>query len=437
MYDRANIELSNKALKMVTDLFPLCRSIAGAQNRQTLEYIKEQVGIEIKSIPSSTNVFDWIVPQEWHIQDAYIKNENGEEVVSFSDNNLHVVNYSQPVKKLMSLAELKKHIFTLEDQPNAIPYVTSYYKKSWGFCMAYNQLKTLPDGKYEVCVDSSFHNGEMVFGEKLISGKKNDEIIFVSYICHPSLAIDNLSSVATLAYFSDIILREPRKYSYRLLLLPETIGSIAWLASKSNSDLQNIRAGLVFSCLGGNAEFSYKCSPKQNAIIDSAVIKILGGEANIIQFDPSTGSDERQFCSPGFDLPIGMISRNYPGTFPEYHTSMDNLNLIKNKDFERNFDLLETLIAELERGKTVLNRVRPQCEPMLGKRGMYHLNSKKKPLGFAREKDLRTAIMWVLHSSNGKNSLEDIVQMSGLAIELVKNAVDLCIENELIFEDQV
>lgn len=434
MSDRSNRELSEKAVKMVTDLFPFCRSIAGVQNRQSLEYIKDRVEIEINGIPSSTTVFDWTVPDEWHINDAFIADEFGKRIVSFSDSNLHVVNYSQPVKRVMSLVDLKKHIFTLEDQPDAIPYVTSYYKKSWGFCMSNNQLKTLPDGDYNVCIDSSFRKGEMVFGEKLIPGHQRDEIIFASYICHPSMVIDNLSSVATLAYLSDIISREPRKYSYRLLFLPETIGSIAWLSGRNSSDLQKIRAGLVFSCLGGDAEYTYKCSPHQNSIIDSAVFKALDAKDAIIKFDPSTGSDERQFCSPGFDLPIGMLSKKYPGTFPEYHTSLDNLSLLKNISFEQNFDLLEKLLAVLENGKTVFSRVKPHCEPMLGKRGMYHLESKKKPLGFVRNKDLRTAIMWVLHSSNGKNSLEDIVRLSGLEIKLVKNAVDLCIENELILE---
>jgi len=316
--------------KLIERLYPICRSITGPGVRKTLDIIKELIPVNLYEIPSGKEVFDWMVPPEWNIKDAYIKNSKGEKIIDFEKLNLHVLGYSTPVNRKISLRELKEHIFTLPDYPDAVPYMTSYYKENWGFCMSHNQYKMLEEDIYEVFIDSTLTEGSLTYGEVYLKGKTEDEVLISTYICHPSLCNDNLSGIALTTYLARLLKDENLYYSYRFLFIPETIGSICWLAL--NEDRVNkIKHGLVITCVGDSGKSTYKKSRSGNAIIDMAVEKVLkdsGQDYSIMEFFP-LGSDERQFSSPAFNLPVGVFMRTPYGEFKEYHTSKDNLDFIK------------------------------------------------------------------------------------------------------------
>ncbi len=427
MTDLIKNKVGQQIYNLIEKFYPICRSITGNGVRQTLNIIKEYIPIEIKEVSSGTKVFDWTVPKEWNIKDAYIKNSKGEKIVDFKKSNLHILSYSVPIHKKMPLAELKKHIFTLPEHPDWVPYLTSYYKENWGFCMSHKQSQELKDDIYEVFIDSTLGNGFLAYGELFIKGRKEDEVLFSTYICHPSICNDNLSGVGLLTFLAKFLLNGDLNYSYRFLFIPETIGAITWLVLNEGR-VSKIKHGLVATCLGDAGESTYKKSRDGNAIIDKAVEKVLvdsGKPYKILDFFP-TGSDERQFCSPGFNLPIGSLMRTPYGFFPEYHTSADNLDFISIEHLADSFKKYRETIFILENNNTYLN-LNPKCEPQLGKRGLY------RSLGSQKEEGLdESAMLWVLNFSDGKNSLLDIAVRSGMSFGQIKKAADALFSKNLL-----
>jgi aminopeptidase-like protein len=419
----------NDMHRLITELYPICRSITGNGVRETLSVLRRHIPLEIVEVPTGTKVFDWTVPQEWNIRDAYVKNANGEKIIDFKKSNLHVLNYSSPVNKRVSLAELKEHLYTISEHPDWIPYRTSYYRENWGFCMSHNQLLSLRDEEYEVCVDSTLTDGSLTYGELYIPGKRSEEILLSSHVCHPSLCNDNLSGVALSTFVSKHLSGLSLKYSYRFLFIPGTIGSITWL-SLNEANVSKIKHGLVLACLGDNGKFTYKKSRRGTAEIDRSVIhvlKSLGGAYDIQEFIPF-GYDERQYCSPGFNLPVGCFMRTPHGRYAEYHTSADNLDFVRPEPLGGSFSSIMSVLYLLENNITYLNQ-NPKCEPQLGKRGLYQMIGGQQD---SRTKEL--AMLWVLNLSDGANSLLDIAERASLSFDIVKDAADILFGHGLLKE---
>ena len=413
--------------KIAAELFPICRSITGPGVRETLELLRQRVDLEVSEVPSGTAVFDWIVPREWTIRDAYVKNERGERVIDFRRNSLHVVSYSTPVHARMPLAALRQHIFTLPEQPGLIPYRTSYYAESWGFCMAHDRLLELPDGDYEVCIDATLEDGSLSYGDYLHHGRTEDEILLTTHVCHPSLANDNCSGIALLSLLAERMKGVETRYSYRFLFAPGTIGAIAWLA-RNEHRLERIRHGLVLSGVGDAGAPTYKKSRKGDAAIDRAIAHVLrhgSPSAAVIDFFPY-GYDERQFCSPGFDLPVGSFQRSQFGTYPEYHTSADDLAFIKPEQLAHSYRLVVAALDVLEADATPVN-LQPKCEPQLGRRGLY------TAIGGDRDAPARNmAMLWVLNQADGRHSLLDIAERAGLPFGVIADTAAMLRDHGLI-----
>src|SRR3989344_3046118 len=321
MKNTGNNEMLEREMgALLKRLFPICRSITGQGVRETLAILRELIPLQVREVPTGTKVFDWTVPKEWNILDAYIKDPSGRKIVDFKQNNLHIVGYSAPVRAKMPLAELKKRLYSLPDQPTRIPYRTSYYNPDWGFCISHEQLVSLKDGTYEVVIDSTHAAGSLTYGELLIRGRSADEVLISTYVCHPSMANDNVSGVILTTLLARSLMKEKGlRYSYRFLFIPETIGAITWL-SKNRARAKRIKHGLVATCLGDAGAFTYKKSRDGNAVIDAATMHVLACSDyphRVVDFFPS-GSDERQFSSPGFNLPVGSLMRSMYYTFDEY-----------------------------------------------------------------------------------------------------------------------
>ena len=418
--------LGKQLFDCITDLFPICRSITGDGVRETLARLARVVPLTTHEVPSGTPVFDWTVPDEWNIRDAYVKNARGERVIDFRRSNLHVVNYSVPFRGRMSLEELRPHLFTLPEQPDRVPYRTSYYQRNWGFCLSQNQLDALAEGEYEVCIDSSLQPGCLTYGELTIPGGSTEEVLVSAHICHPSLANDNLSGAVIAAHAARRLQSLSLRLSYRFLFIPATIGSIAWL-SANEARVPGIRYGLVLACLGDPGPLTYKRSRRSDAKIDQAAIHVLQqlGEHEVLEFSPY-GYDERQFCSPGFDLPVGRLSRTPHGRFPEYHTSADNLEFIQPAQLAKSLSACLEIFEVIEKDRICLNR-KPNCEPQLSKYGLYD------PIGgVAESPEFRMAILWVLNLSDGRHSLLDIAERSGLRFRQIALAADALSEHGLL-----
>ncbi|AWI60740.1 DUF4910 domain-containing protein [Sinorhizobium fredii] len=414
--------------ELATRLFPICRSITGDGVRQTLDVLSDQVALERHEVPSGTRVFDWTVPQEWNIRSASITGPDGQTVVDFADCNLHVVNYSVPFKGILPLDELRPHIHTLPGQPDAVPYRTSYYAPTWGFCMSCDRVSELPDGLYRVEIDSDLKDGSLSYGEYLHRGQTEREFLLSAHICHPSLANDNCSGLALLAILARHLAARETRYSYRFLFAPGTIGAITWLA-RNEDRTHLIDHGLVLSCVGDAGSPSYKRSRRGDAFIDRAMAHVLGHEAGakLLDFSPY-GYDERQYCSPGFNLPVGMFQRSVYGTFPEYHTSADNLDFISPKHLADSFRILTDVINIVEGDWTPLNLF-PKCEPQLGRRGLYDA------LGGQRAQEATSmSLLWVLNLADGKHSLLSIAQRSGLPFREVAAAAAILSDHGLLGE---
>ncbi len=420
-------KIGQEIYQLAEQLYPICRSITGEGVRKTLSLLQAHIPLTIYEVPTGAKVFDWTVPKEWNIKEAWIKNPQGETIIDFKNHNLHILNYSKPIHQKITLTELKKHLFTLPEQADLIPYRTSYYQENWGFCMAHTQYETLEEGEYEVCIDSSLESGHLTYGELLIKGKSEEEILFSTHICHPSLANDNLSAISIQTNLAKAIQALDNQYSYRFIFIPGTIGAITWLA-QNEVIIPKIKYGLVTSLLGDDGAFTYKKSRRGNTEIDAIVphiLETLGYPCQVVDFIPY-GYDERQFCAPAFDLAVGNLGRTPYGQFPEYHTSADNLDFIKVENLEQSFFVLKTIVEQFEAGEYYINQA-PQCEPQLGKRGLYQAIG-----GDSDSKKMQLAMLWILNLADGNHSLWRIAKQSGYDLNLIQKMAIILEEKGLL-----
>ncbi len=432
MFDIKTDNAGQDIYKLIEKLFPICRSITGNGVRETLAQVKQHIAVDIKEVPSGTKVFDWTVPREWNVDDAYIKDSAGNRIVDFRDNNLHLVSYSVPVNKKMNLEELKEHLHTDPDHPEWIPYRTSYYNETWGFCLSQNQFQQLSDDEYEVRVDSRLENGSLTYGEYFLPGTTDEEILFFTHLCHPSLCNDNLSGVALTTFLAKLVESQETRYSYRFVFAPATIGSITWL-SQNEKKLGKIKHGLVVAVVGDSGPMTYKRTRAGNAEIDRAVIQVLrdsGDEHEILEFSPY-GYDERQFCSPGVNLSVGRLTRTPNGCYPEYHTSADNLDLVKAEALRDSLEKYLKVLEVLESNRTYIN-MSPKGEPQLGKRGLYRTTGGHQDIATRN-----LAMLWILNQSDGNHSLLDISEKSGLPYRTLIHAIKDLSECGLIEENSL
>jgi len=398
---------------LIAELYPICRSITGNGFRATLTSLSRHIPLQMHEVPSGTLAFDWTVPDEWNIRDAYVKNARGEKVVDFGKSNLHVMNYSIPVNKTVSLGELKEHLFTLPGHPDWIPYKTAYYKRDWGFCLSHNQMLALGEGEYQVVIDSTLEPGSLSYGELYLPGEEEGEILLSCHACHPSLANDNLSGVSLATLLARELGATSHRYSYRFIFIPGTIGAITWL-SLNEDLLPRIRHGLVLSGLGDGGALSYKKSRDGAAEIDRAACHVLqhSGQPHTVEDFIPYGYDERQYCSPGIDLAVGRLSRTPFGSYPQYHTSADNLDFVRPEALGDSFSKVLAILQLLEQNETYQS-LNPKCEPQLGKRGLYD------SIGAGE-----LAMLWVLNQSDGRHALLDIAERSGIGFASIAKAAD-------------
>jgi aminopeptidase-like protein len=414
---------------LITELFPINRSLTGAGVRETLEIVARHVDLTIKEVATGTAVLDWHVPMEWNIRSGTISTLSGRRLVDFSENNLHVVGYSKPVQGVLSRAELAKHVHTLPDQPDLIPYRTGYFADDWGFCLPHNLWQTMTDESYRVEIDSDISPGSLTFGELFLPGETTQEVLITCHICHPSLANDNLSGIAVMTALAMRQAKRRRRLGYRFLFLPATIGAITWL-DRNQATLDRIQHGLVLTCLGDASGFHYKES-RSGAIVDRAVAHVLqhsGHSYELLPFNPY-GYDERQFCSPGFDLPVGCLMRGVHGTFPEYHTSADNLDFVKPAALDQSYAVIETVLDLLDRNRTYV-RIDGRGEPQLGRRGLYRAIAGQREAGGANQMDL----LWFLNLADGKHSLLDMAIRADVPFARLEAAAGLALEAMLVRE---
>jgi aminopeptidase-like protein len=424
--ERNQADTGQKLHDFAAELYPICRSITGDGIRRTLGLIQNRIPLQTFEVPTGTPVFDWTVPKEWNIRDAYIKDAVGKRVVDFLDCNLHVLNYSTPVHATMPLIELQPHLFTLPENPDWIPYRTSYYQQNWGFCLSHNRLLALQDGEYEVCIDSTLEDGYLTYGECYLPGRSTDEVLISCHACHPSLANDNLSGLTVATFLAQFLSGRDHHYSYRFLFIPGTIGAITWLA-QNRGTAGRIRHGLVLTCIGDKGGFHYKKSRRGNAEIDRAVAHVLlhsSDSHEILEFSPY-GYDERQYCSPGFNLPVGCLMRSVWGNFPEYHTSADNLDFIRSASLAESLRVCAAVMDVLENNRRYCNQS-PYCEPQLGKRDLY------RSTGGEAVGDEISARLWVLNLSDGEHSALDIAERSGLPFWAITDAAELLCQSGLL-----
>jgi len=440
-------------MDLAAELYPIPRSLTGDGVRETLERIARRIPLETHELPTGTPVLDWTVPQEWSPREAWIRDPSGRRIVDFADHSLHLVGYSVPVQRQLSLNDLRPRLHSLPEQPDLIPYRTSYYEETWGFCLPHRLLESLPDGEYEVFIDASLEDGSMTWGECLLPGSTTEEVVISSHVCHPQLANDNLSGIAVAVHLAEALAAVPeRRYSYRFLFAPGGIGAIAWLA-RNRDRLDTFRHGLIAANLGDAGGFHYKRSRRGDAEIDRAVVAGLAelGEELVTEDFFPFGYDERQYCSPGFDLPVGVLTRTPWGRYPEYHTSADDLSFVHAGSLAGSLAAYLATAAVLEGGqagavhggpdarsspagsrRTAGDRryrnLEPFGEPQLGRRGLYG------GLGGAGRKDREIAMLWVLNQSDGENSLLDIAERSEMPVDVVAEAADALREAGLLAE---
>ena len=415
---------------LATDLFPICRSVTGPGVRETLARLQRIIPVEIHEVPTGTHVFDWRVPREWDIRDAFVKDEQGRRIIDFRQSNLHVVNGSIPIRRTMSWHELKPHLHTLPEHPSWIPYRTCFHTEDWGFCSSHEQFRQLEefgDRSYEVCIDATLQDGSLTLGELYLPGTNADEILVSTHVCHPSLANDNLSGIAVATYFARILQERQRKFSYRFLFIPATIGAITWL-SLNEQHLPRIKHGWVLSGVGDSGPLTYKKSRRGTSTVDQTfeyVLRQSNSPYTIQEFEPF-GYDQRQYCSPGIDLPIGGLMRTPNGCYAEYHTSADNLDFLRPESLADSLAICLEVSAVLE-GNEVYRSLNPKCEPCLGPRGLYHAFGSRADCGA-----LQKAILWVLNLSDGSHSLLAIAQRANISFDLIREAADLLLQHQLL-----
>ncbi|HZU85689.1 MAG TPA: DUF4910 domain-containing protein [Polyangiaceae bacterium] len=414
---------------LVEELYPICRSITGDGVRDTLRILSRYAPITIREVPSGTQALDWTVPREWNIRDAWIKDRSGARVVDFRASNLHVVSYSVPVCARMSLDELRPHLHSLPDRPDLVPYKTSYYADTWGFCLSHRQLEALPAGEYDVCIDSTLEPGSLTYGELVLPGASEDEILLSTHVCHPSLCDDNLTGLAVSVHLARTLSRLPRRrHTLRFVYAPGTIGAIVWL-SQHDAEARRIRHGLTLTCLGDAHRFTYKRTVGGRAEIDRVAAHVLrtsGHPHEVIDFFPY-GYDERQYNSPGFRIPVGSLMRGRHGRFPEYHTSGDNLQFVSADRMLESLGVCRAIVDVLE-GNRAYRNLSPKGEPQLGRRGLY------RAMGGSNIAELELALLWVLNLSDGEHSLLDVAERADMGFPVVRAAADLLLAHGLLEE---
>jgi aminopeptidase-like protein len=402
--------------RFTTQLYPICRSITGQGVRQTLGLIHERVPLVVHEVPSGSAVYDWEVPLEWNIEDAAVLSADGARVVDFRKHNLHVVSYSEPASATLSLAELAPRLHSLPDHPAWIPYRTSYYQRSWGFCLSHESRQAMRSGSYRVEIKSALAPGSLTYGEFTVPGSSREEVLFFTHVCHPSLANDNTSGMAVATALAQWVAGESRRYTYRFVFAPGTIGSLCWL-KRNERRLGRVRSGLVLGLLGDSAPLTYKMSRDENTATDAIgryVVSQIDKQARVIPFSPY-GYDERQLCSPGFNLPVGRLTRSVNGGYPEYHSSADDLDLIRPECLEQSLAACRLFVTVLEQDARYVNRS-PKGEPRLGKRGLYGA------VGGTSPAEREQAMLWLLNQSDGSRSLLDVTQRSGLGFDIIREA---------------
>jgi aminopeptidase-like protein len=422
------LEIYNFAHK----LWPLNRSLTGDGVRETLHQISKHLPrMKFKSIKSGTKVFDWIVPKEWSVNEAYIIAPNGNKICDFSINNLHLVGYSEPFDGEMSLSELKKYLYTIPEQPDAIPYITSYYKKRWGFCISQKEFDALEEGKYKVVVDTKLFDGVLNYGELIIKGKNQKEIFLSTYICHPSMANNELSGPSVLTFLSKWLEQNDElNYSYRIIFIPETIGSIVYLSLNHREMKKKIIAGFNISCVGDNRAYSYLPSRNGSTLSDKVALHVLKWiDPNFIKYTWfDRGSDERQYCSPGIDLPVASILRTKYGEYPEYHTSLDDLeNVVTKEGLEGGYQAIKKALEAIEKNKKY--KVNVLCEPQMSKRGLYPDLSNNKV-----EEDV-SLMMNFISFCDGSTTLLEISEKLNVPIWTLYKLVEKLKKHKLIQEN--
>lgn len=420
-------DLGKEMYQLIQELYPICRSITGDGFRQTLKIIQGHIPICVTEVPTGTQVFDWTVPKEWNIRDGYVRRQNSTKVVDFHQSNLHVVSYSVPVRATLSLKQLKQHLHSLPDHPDWIPYRTAYYKENWGFCLSEKTLAALDEGNYEVVIESTLADGHLTLGECFLPGECEDEILISCHACHPSLCNDNLSGIAVATFLAKWLQTQRLKYSCRFLFIPATIGAIAWLAINKER-VSKIKHGVVLTGVGDAGFLRYKRSRGGSADVDRAfmhVLKQFKQPHTVVDFSPY-GYDERQYNSPGFDLPVGCLMRTPHGQYPEYHTSADNLDFVKQDSLMETLRVCKEVMDVLQGNSTYLNR-QPFGEVQLGRRGLYRTIG-----GQAGEHDSEMALLWVLNQSDGTHSLLAIAERSGHPFKMVREAADVLLQHGLL-----
>jgi aminopeptidase-like protein len=415
--------------KLAQELFPICRSITGPGVRETLKLLGKYLpGLITQEVPSGTRAFDWVVPDEWSISDGYILDVSGQRIVDFKRNNLHVIGYSDPVDVWLELPDLDKHLYSLPDQPEAIPYVTSYYSRRWGFCLSHELRESLKPGRYRAVIKSVLKPGVLNYAELVLPGKSDREVFLSTYVCHPSMANNELSGPVVTTALARWLMAEQRRYTYRIVFIPETIGSIVYLSKNLEHLKDRVIAGFNITCVGDDRCFSYLPSRSGNTLSDRAALHVLK------YLDPlfkryswlQRGSDERQYCAPGVDLPVAAIMRSKYGEYPEYHTSLDNLNFVSPTGLQGSFDALRRTIQVIE------NDVRPKvtvlCEPQLGKRGLYPTLSTKDSGNQVR------SMMNLISYCDGERTLLEIAELLGESHETPTETLRRLTANGLIEE---
>lgn len=420
-------DVGERMHSLCAELFPICRSITGDGVRATLDLIGRHVPIVRTEVPSGNEVLDWIVPKEWNVRAAHITGPDGRRYADFANSNLHLVSYSHPVRATLSREELAVHLHSLPDRPTLIPYRTNYYGRGWGFCLAHDDLVRMPEGEYEVMIDTSLDDGSLTYAECVIPGTTSDEVLLSTHVCHPSLCNDNLSGIALLCELAQHLLARQLRYTYRLLFIPGTIGSIAWLARNADA-VARIRHGMVIAGVGDPGGFTWKRSRRGDTDVDRTVAHVLATgdvEHQVVDFTPY-GYDERQFCSPGFDLPVGRFGRTPHDRYPEYHTSADDLSFVRPDRLGESYTVVKAVVDALEGDGRYRNR-RPMGEPQLGRRGLY-----RSVGGDMDSEATEVALLWVLNQSDGANTLLDVARRSGMSFATVRRAADALLSAELL-----
>ncbi len=423
------MSIGTKIYNLANDLFPVCRSLTGSGVRHTLSVLANVHPMAIYEIPTGTEVFDWTVPKEWNIEDAFILNGQGEKIVDFKKNNLHVVGYSTPVDSFFSLEELSPHLYSIPEKPDSIPYVTSYYKERWGFCITENLKKQLQPGQYRAVINSSLVDGSLTYGEIILKGETSEEVLLSTYICHPSMANNELSGPCLAVHLAaEIAKMANRKFTYRIVFVPETIGSIAYIHQNFEVLKKNVRAGFVLSCVGDNRTYSYMSSPYGNTLADKVLCNVLKYHyPNYKTYSfLQRGSDERQYCSPGVDLPVCGFSRSLYGMYPEYHTSDDDMSVISPQGLEGAFNVMVKCILALEGNK--IYKTTSLCEPQLGKRNLY------STLSFCGSANSSLNMLHFLAYANGANDLIEISNIIEVPIDEINEFLPKLLETGLVVE---